>query len=105
LVRRSAVVKQDCPEDLRSGIRILKTLRDEVSQDGVMNGERWKDLITKSFGIDLYEALSEWKTTDLLAMQAAEFFKTHTKNFGSDSASVLVPPEGPKIVLDPKTGS
>jgi hypothetical protein len=47
-------------ESLRNGIRILKELRDDVSQNGPLRLERRKDEIIKAFGVGFYDALTEW---------------------------------------------
>src|SRR6266567_1668927 len=90
------------PADLRNGIRVLKELHDDVSQRGLAHQEMWKDQVSKTFGVGFYDALTEWKHMSLDAIHLAEQLTEHSKTFDGDRPSPYAPPEGLKIVADPK---
>jgi hypothetical protein len=56
---------------------MLTELREDISQNGPLHLERWKDQIIKAFGIGFYDALSEWKDMNISAMYLAESLQRH----------------------------
>src|SRR6266567_4790811 len=87
---------------LRYGISLLEDLRKDVSANGPLHLEARKDQIMKAFGVGFYDSLTEWKHMGLDAIYAAEFLTLHRKTFDRGDASPPDPPEGVKIVADPK---
>ena len=90
------------PADLRNGIRLILNLRNDVSENGPLHLEAMKDEICKAFGVGFYDALMEWKPMEIGAIHAAEFLTKHERNFKLPLPPPLAPPEGTKIVVDPK---
>ena len=92
------------PASLRYGIRLLADLRADVLANGPAHLETRKDEICKAFGVGFYDALMEWKPMAIDAIYMAEHLAAHEKVFPSPSgkASPSAPPEGTKIVVDPK---
>jgi len=86
--------------DCRTGLGILKNLREEVSQYGLLRPEVWKDLLCKAFGGRFFDALTEWNPANLIAMQMAESVATHAKNFNLPLK--LHEGKGQKIIADPR---
>jgi hypothetical protein len=89
-------------QDLKNGIRILQTLRDDVSQNGLLHKESWKDDIIKAFGVGFYDALTEWKGMSVDAIYVAEHLVRHAETFKKPLPAFSKPPEGVKIIADPK---
>src|ERR1017187_7767577 len=67
--------------DLRNGLRILKELREDISENGPLHLERWKDQIIKAFGLGFYDSISEWKDMSISSVQVAEFIQKHEETF------------------------
>jgi hypothetical protein len=88
--------------DLRNGIRILKELREDISENGPLHLERWKDQIIKAFGLGFYDALCEWKDMNIDAMYQAEHLQKQAATFKAPLPSSSRPPEGVEIIADPK---
>jgi hypothetical protein len=88
--------------DLRNGIRFLKELREEVSQNGPLHLESWKDLIIKAFGVGFYDALTEWKPMDVDAMYLAEQLQSQAQTSKKPLPASSRPPEGVEIIADPR---
>jgi hypothetical protein len=80
-------------EALRNGIRILQRLRADVSQNGLLHEEGWKDEIIKAFGVAFYDALTEWKPMKVQAMYMAEFLQEHEENFEMPLPESSKPPK------------
>jgi hypothetical protein len=96
-------------QDLKNGIRVLQTLRDDVSRNGLLHAESWKDEIIKAFGVGFYDALAEWKPMNVDAMHLAEHLQRHAKTFKRPLPAFSKPPEevsklpeGVEIIADPK---
>lgn len=103
-------------QDLKNGIRILQRLRDDVSQNGLLHAENWKDEIVKAFGIRFYDSLTEWKGMSVDAIHMAEQLARHAETFEmplpafskpleggpKPQEDVSEPPEEVKIIADPK---
>jgi hypothetical protein len=89
-------------EDLRNGIRILKELREDISQFGPLHLESRKDQIIKAFGVGFYDALTEWKHMNVSAMYLAETLRRHAETFNRPLPEDSRPPEGSNIVADPR---
>jgi hypothetical protein len=87
------------PANLRIGMRVLREFRDDVSQNGPVHLENWKDEISRAFGLGFYDALTEWAPMDLEGIRMVEFLATHARNFNFPPIKL---PEGEKIVADPK---
>ena len=90
------------PAALRNGIRILQELHNDVSENGLLHQETWKDEIMKAFGVGFYDALTEWKPMDLSAIQLADHLVRHAEIFKHKPPIPLEPAEVQKIVADPK---
>ena len=88
--------------DLRNGISILTELREDISQNGPLHLERWKDQIIKAFGIGFYDALSEWQDMKIDAMYLAETLQQHAETFNMSLPASSRPPDGVKVIADPK---
>jgi hypothetical protein len=87
------------PANLRIGMRVLREFRDDVSQNGPVHLDNWKDEISRAFGLGFYDALTEWAPMDLEGIRMVEFLATHARNFNFPPIKL---PEGEKIVADPK---
>lgn len=90
-------------EGLRNGIRFLKELREDVSQNGPLHLESWKDQIIKAFGVGFYDAFTEWKPMSLQAMYLAEFLPHHAETCKRPLPAISRPLEGVEIIADPRT--
>jgi hypothetical protein len=88
--------------DLRNGLRILKELREDISENGPLHLERWKDQIIKAFGLGFYDSISEWKDMSISSVQVAEFIQKHEETFNMPLPASSRPPEGVKTIADPK---
>jgi hypothetical protein len=88
--------------DLRNGMRILKELRQDISDDGPSHLANWKDQIMQVFGPGFYEALSEWKDVNITALIMAEHLQRHAETFKMPLPEDSTLPAGPKLVPDPK---
>jgi len=85
------------PADLNNGLRLLKEFRDEVSQNGLIHPELWKDPMCKAFGQRFSDIIADWNPANLIAMQMAESLTAHAKIFNRP----LEPP-GQKVVVNPR---
>ena len=84
-------------QDLKNGIRVLQTLRDDVSRNGLLHKESWKDDIIKAFGGGFYDALTEWKGMSVDAILLADHLVRHADTFKKPLPAFSKPPEA-----DPK---
>jgi hypothetical protein len=89
-------------QDLKNGIRILQTLGDDVSQNGLLHAENWKDEIVKAFGVAFYDSLTEWKPMNVDAMYMAEHLQRHAETFKRPLPASERSPEGVEVIADPK---
>jgi len=77
-------------------------LRDDISENGPLHLESWKDQIIKAFGLGFYDALCEWKDMNIDSMYLAEHLQKHAETFKAPLPASARPPEGVEIIADPK---
>ena len=88
--------------DLRNGLSILNELREDISKNGPLHLERWKDQIIAAFGPGFYDAIWEWKDMNIDSLHLSEFLPKHAETFNTPLPESCRPPEGVKIIADPK---
>jgi len=90
-------------EDLRKAETILADFREEVIQTEALHLTDRKEQLVKAFGIEFYDALEEWRPTNLIAIGLAEMICAHEEKFGSPAIlSRPASPEMPRVVPDQK---
>jgi hypothetical protein len=88
--------------DIRTAIRVLRNLREDVAANGLIHAEEWKGELTSKFGEEFFEVLTRWNPGNISTLQLAEHLKAHEARFGKPLPPLGPDPEKTKLVVDPK---
>lgn len=69
------------PADLRAAEQLLTKLRADVQQNGWHHAEQWKEALTRTFGGDFYDSLTNWSPGSVDAIRIAEYLTAHAGTF------------------------
>ena len=88
------------PADLRDAIRLLKEVREDVSENGWIHAEQWKRPVTIAFGDRFFFMLAEWTPSSIDEISLAQKFAAQAK--GSASPLPEKSPGVMGVIVDPK---
>ena len=74
--------------DRRAALGFLSALRQDIKTNGWVHADTWKEPVTKIFGQEFYESLTEWVPMNISGIQLAEMLSAQAANFNMPLPSI-----------------